>query len=230
MFSFFVLTAKTSLRKLFGRLVKSVLVLSTLPFLGKLVFWRFVSFWVFGCIFLPYAIKFQCGCQKIILSVCESFWKKKNFFEKFIVFFSFSHTDRFFLNNFVEKRRKSCENGTLPVQKINFPDKKLKYPQFIIILVLTAKNSYRKYFDRLMKSVLIFSTVTFWGKLSFWWVVFFSFWIIECKFYALWQKKLSENVKTSVTVFAGFFRIKCFFSHLKHFHSSCTLSRMFWAF
>ena len=40
-FRFIVLTAKKILEKLFGRLVKSVLVLSTVTLWGKLFFWRF---------------------------------------------------------------------------------------------------------------------------------------------------------------------------------------------
>ena len=40
---------------------------------------------------------------------------------------------------------------------------------------------------------------------------FFSSWVIDCRFYALWQNKLGENVKISFNVFAGFFKKKMFF-------------------
>ena len=60
--------------------------------------------------------------------------------------------------------------------------------------VPTAKKCLRKRFGRLVKSVLVLSTVTFWGRLFFW---RFFFCNIENKFYASWQKKLSEVVKTS---------------------------------
>ena len=43
MFSFSVLTGKKNLRKLFGRLVKSLLVVSTVTFWGRLFFWMFFS-------------------------------------------------------------------------------------------------------------------------------------------------------------------------------------------
>ena len=48
MYSFLVLTAKKSLRFLFSRIVKSVLVQSTVTIWGKLVLWRFVFFFFVG--------------------------------------------------------------------------------------------------------------------------------------------------------------------------------------
>ena len=72
MCSFLVLTAKKSLRELVGRLVKSVFVLSTVKFWGKLFLWRFVffSFWDFEwnkiCLMAKEA---QWSCQIIILRV-----------------------------------------------------------------------------------------------------------------------------------------------------------------
>ena len=134
----------------------------------------------------------------------------------------------------VGKGRNGCQNSILRVQNINFPVKNLKYPQLFIILVLTAKNTLRKLFGRLVKSVLVCTTVTFWKKMFSWsfffrglfdlkvfravvqsvlvkskntfWgklvilkLCFFSFWDFECKFYALWQNKLIEIVKTSFT-------------------------------
>ena len=55
MFTFFVLTANTNLRKLFGRLVNSIFVLSTVTYLGKLVFWRvFFLFEILRVSFLFY--------------------------------------------------------------------------------------------------------------------------------------------------------------------------------
>ena len=62
--------------------------------------------------------------------------------------------------------------------------------------VLTAKKNQPKPFGRLVKTVLELSTVTFWGKLVLWKFVFFASWDIEKKFYAFWQTKLSEDVKS----------------------------------
>ena len=148
---FSVLTAKNSLRKLFGRLIKSALVLTKVTFWGKLFLWSFVFF----C-FWDIERKFLCLMAKEAYEVVKT-----------------EHFERIVLSIFVGKSRKIYQNGTLRVQKIFFIDRKLKYPQLIIFLALTAKNSLRKVFGRLMKSVLVFSTVTFWGKLVFWRVLFF---------------------------------------------------------
>ena len=86
-----------------------------------------------------------------------------------------------------------------------------KYPQKFLFLLLTVRNSLRKVFRRLMKSVLVFSSVTFWRKLVFR-RIFFSFWDFESKFYALWYNNFSEVEKVSFNVFAGVFLKKCFFS------------------
>ena len=73
----------------------------------------------------------------------------------------------------MSKSRKSCANRTLRVRKINFLVEILKQPQILIFSVLTAKNSLRKFFGRLVKSALLLTKVTFWGKLFLWSFVFF---------------------------------------------------------
>ena len=126
------------------------------------------------------------------------------------------HFEQKVLNVLVWKSKKICENRTLRVRKINFLAEILKYPQIFIFFVLTAKNKLRKVVGSLMKSVLVFSTVTFWGKLVSWRVLFF-FPDFECKFYPLWQNKIGEFVKTSLRVSAIFLEKKEFFELFKVF-------------
>ena len=93
-----------------------------------------------------------------------------------------------------KETQRCCWNFVLRVQKILFLVPKFKNAQMFSFCVLTSKKCLRKRFGGLVKSVLVLSTVTFWGRLFFW---RFFFCNIENKFYASWQKKLSEVVKTS---------------------------------
>ena len=82
MFSFLVLTAKTSLQKLIGRLFKSVLVLSTVTLWMKLVFWWFV-FFLWG----SFSVNFRPFCKtKWARLSNKSFLCPHDFFEKKSVF------------------------------------------------------------------------------------------------------------------------------------------------
>ena len=184
---FCVLPAKKRLRKLLGRVVKNVLVVSTVTIWGKLVLWRFVFFFFLG----SWKKLFAFRQKKLSQVVKKSFYLSKGSF--------------FLLENF-------------------------KCAQMFSFCVLSAKTNLRKLFGRLVESALVLSTAKFWKKNYFSDESFF-FWVFHCKFYALWQNKLIEIVKTSFTVFAGFFyEKKFFFKYLKYFRRSCTLSRRFWAF
>ena len=82
--SFLVPTAKKCLRKKIGRLVKSVLVLSTVLFPGKLVFWSF--FFLSGSLSVNFLLfcktKLALMSKDLFLSPQDSFGKK-NCFLKF---------------------------------------------------------------------------------------------------------------------------------------------------
>ena len=78
------------------------------------------------------------------------------------------------LSLFVGKGRNGCQNSILRVQIINFHVKNSKYPQMFLFLVLTAKNSLRKLFGRLVKSVLVCTTLSILRKIVYWSFVFFS--------------------------------------------------------
>ena len=98
-------------------------------------------------------------------------------------------------------------------------------------LVLTAKNILLKFLGRLAKSVLVLSTLTFWGKLFFLKVYFFSLWDFECKFYGLWQNKLSAVIPTFPTCPLEIFRKKCSFRIFRSFfYRSNTLREVFQVF
>ena len=145
---------------------------------------------------------------------------------------------------FVKKGNESCRNRFLRDQKIIFLIKTLEYSQMFVFLLFTIKNSLRKFFGRLVKSVHVLSpectksvffpscyfhrSCTSWKKAVLWRFVFFR--DFECKFYALWQNKLSEIVETSFNDSRDFLRKNVFFKYLKYFNRSCTLSRMFLAF
>ena len=118
------------------------------------------------------------NCQNFIYRIRGVFLWKKVFLQIFEIFSSLLHFKQKVLNLFVGKGRNGCQDIILRVQNINFLVEKLKYPQLFILLVLTAKNSLRKCFGRLVKSVLVCTTVKLWGKLVFWSFVFLlGFWI-----------------------------------------------------
>ena len=150
MINFCVLTGKKNLRKFFGRLVKSVLAMSTTKLWAKLNFLK--SFFLSGSLnkfFMLYGKRNSAMLLKFrFTSPEDSFSRSKN----------------------------------------------LKLHKCWVFAYLQQKKCLRKRFGRLVKSVLVLSTVTFWGRLFFW---RFFFCNIENKFYASWQKKLSEVVKTS---------------------------------
>ena len=86
-----------------------------------------------------------------------------------------------------------------------FLSKSLEKGQVFSFLVFTAN-----FFGNFVKSVLVFSIATFWGKTVFLSKIFFPFWDSECKFHALWKNKPSEVVEIS------FFASKrSFFSYQK---------------
>ena len=58
---------------------------------------------------------------------------------------------------FVKKGKESCQNRFLRDQKIIFLIKTLKYSQMFVFLLFTIKNSLRKFFGRLVKSVHVLS-------------------------------------------------------------------------
>ena len=158
MCSFHVLTAKNNLRKIFNRVVKSVLVLSTVTFWGKLILWSFVFFLSGKLNERNYAS-----------------WQKK-----------LSEVDK--ISSYVSR-------------KLFLSLEKPKSRQMRFYRVLPAEKFLRKLLGIVVKSVLVLSKLTFWGKLVLWRFVFFSsFWEIERKFYAFWQKKLSQAVKNSFYV------------------------------
>ena len=75
--SFLVLTAKKNLRILFGRIVKSLLVLSRVIVWGKLVLWRFVFFLLSGKLKKTFCLSSKGtkpSCQKIVLPVQRLFF------------------------------------------------------------------------------------------------------------------------------------------------------------
>ena len=82
---------------------------------------------------------------------------------------------------------------------------KLNYAQMFSFCVLTAKKTCEILLADLPKVHLSCPQQHFEKKTIFLISCFFSFWVFECKIYALWQNKLIEIVKTSFTVIAGFF-------------------------
>ena len=109
----------------------------------------------------------------------QDFFGKKYPFEIFKVFLSFLYFERNVLRLSVDRSCNACENMILRILNINFPVKfkiNWKIPKMFIFLVSTAKNSLQKNFSRLVKSVPILSTVTFWGKVIFLKIWFLSLW------------------------------------------------------
>ena len=112
-FSFLVPTAKKIFRKKFGRLVKSVLVLSTVLFRGKLVFWRFV-FFLSGSLSVNFMSFCKTKCALMsknhFLSPQDKFGKKY-FSLKFKVFLPFLYFERNVRSFSVGKSWNACQNG-----------------------------------------------------------------------------------------------------------------------
>ena len=125
---------------------------------------------------------------------------KEFFLVKVLLSFLHLHFEQNVPNLFVWKSRKVCETRFLRVQKINFLSENLKYPQTFMFSVLTAKNSLRELFGRVVKSALVLTTVTFSGKLFPWSFVFFCFWDFEWKSIRLRAKEAYQVVKKSLYV------------------------------
>ena len=140
---------------------------------------------------------------KITFYVSAGFFWKKNLFETFKVLSSFLNFVQDVLSLSVGKKWNACQNSNQSIyteDQITLKiEEKWKNPKLFKFLVLTAVSSLRKTFGRLVKSVPILSTVTFWGKVFFVKIYFFPIWDFECKLYALWQNKLSEVVQTLCT-------------------------------
>ena len=119
MCSFRVITAKKNLRKLFGRLVKSVLVLSTVKFRGKLVLWRLVFFLseILSVSFIPYGKTSSARLSKFHLACPQKFfWEKLNLL-KFSMYFHHSSTLSEFFRAFPWKKKQeglSKQNSKCP--------------------------------------------------------------------------------------------------------------------
>ena len=155
----------------------------------------FFSFWFFGCKFLALWQNKLIETVKTSFTVFPGFFMKNVFLYILQVFSSLLHFEQNVLSFFVGKSRNGCQNRILRVQKINFLVKILNYPQMFILFVLTAKNSLRKLFGRLLKSVLVRTTLKFWGR-KFFEVLFFylGLWL---KFLCLMAKETQRSCQTS---------------------------------
>ena len=138
----------------------------------------------------------------------------------------------FFLGNLIKVlcllakvTRPSCQNWFYVSRRSFFMLEKLKYAQMCSFCVLTAKRICENFLADLSKVHLSCPQQQF-EKTIFLISCFFSFWVFECKIYALWQNKLIEIVKTSFTVIAGFLMKIVFlqifevFSTLLHFEQN----------
>ena len=92
-----------------------------------------------------------------------------------------------------------------------------------VFCVLPAKKRLRKLLGRVVKNVLVVSTVTIWGKLVLWRFVFFFFLGSWKKLFAFRQKKLSQVVKKSFYLSKGSFFLLESFKCAQMF-SFCVLS------
>ena len=173
---------------------------------------------------MPYGKTNSPKMSKLHIPYSRGFLWKKVFLQIFAVFSSLLHFKQKVLSLFVGKGRNGCQNSILRVQNINFLVEKLKYPQLFILLVLTAKNSLRKSFGRLVKSVLVCTTVKLWGKLVFWSFVFLlGFWIRKlclmaketqrsCQNFFFWVQNIiflvRRKLKIHKSVFFAYFQLK----------------------
>ena len=97
-------------------------------------------------------------------------------------------------------------------------------------LVLTAVSSLRKTFGRLVKSVPILSTVTFWGKVIFVKIYFFLYGILSVSYTPYGKTNTARLSKLFVRVQSVFWQ-KCFFIEVsENSYRFCTLSKKFRAF
>ena len=90
-------------------------------------------------------------------------------------FFSFCGFDWKYYALWQKELKELVKTSTHESRRAVFSFENLQNAQMVSFLVLTAKNSLRKLLGRLVKSVLVLSTVTFWRKLCLWRFVFFFF-------------------------------------------------------
>ena len=186
-FSFLVLTAKKSLRKYFWPNCQKcfwfVHCNSSQKF--RLLKIRFFLSGSLNVSFMFLAKQNERGCQNNILRVRRFSWKK-NLFEIFKVFSSFVHFVQDVLSLSVGKKWNACQNSNQSIyteDQITLKiEEKWKNPKLFKFLVLTAVSSLRKTFGRLVKSVPILSTVTFWGKVIFVKIYFFLYGILSVSY------------------------------------------------
>ena len=99
-----------------------------------------------------------------------------------------------------------------------------------IFLYLQRNTVCETFFGRLVKSVLVLSTVTIWGKPVFCRIVF-SVWDFDCKFYAIYKTNSTRFSKFHFACPQDFFGEKgVFLKYSKYFSRSCNLKEMFWAY
>ena len=234
-FSFLVLTAKKSLRKYFWPNCQKcfwfVHCNSSQKF--RLLKIRFFLSGSLNVSFMFLAKQNERGCQNNILRVRRFSWKK-NLFEIFKVFSSFVHFVQDVLSLSVGKKWNACQNSNQSIyteDQITLKiEEKWKNPKLFKFLVLTAVSSLRKTFGRLVKSVPILSTVTFWGKVIFVKIYFFLYGILSVSYTPYGKTNSARLSKLFVRVRSVFWQ-KCFFIEVsENSYRFCTLSKKFRAF
>ena len=215
MFSFLVLRAKTQLQNFFGRLVKNVLVLSTVTFWLKLVFWRFVFFSLrqFECKF------YACWQNKVSAVVRKTFLCQQDFFgrkypfEIFKVFLSFSYFERNVLSLSVGKSWNNCENSILRILNIIFLAKtktNWKFPKMLKFFVYSEKKFAKKFWQTCQKCTYIVNSNIL-RKSKFLKFCFFSLWDFGLNFLCPIPKKIIAVVQTYSRMYATIFSEKSVF-------------------
>ena len=150
---------------------------------------------------------------KITFYESAGFFGKKNLFEIFKVFSLFLHFVRDVLCLSVGKKWNACQNSNqskYTEDQISLKiEKNGNFQRCSSFSYLQRKAVYEKHSADLSK---VYYTVNsnFLRKSNFFEDLFFSIWDFECKFYALWQNKLSEVVQNLCTC-PDFFWQKCFF-------------------
>ena len=195
----FSFTAKKSLQKNFGSLVKSVPILSTVTFWGKVIFLKiwFLSLWDFGLIF--YAL-----CQNKLSAIVQTnsrasariFLEKKVLFQ-FLETFHRSLTLGETFQAFWWKKKEGLSNQPLTCGK-RHSEGKMKTPQRFSFRVLTAEKNCRRFFGRLA-IVFVEHRNTLRKTVSVK-ICFLSFWEFECNFSVFCKNKLSEVARISFYV------------------------------
>ena len=224
------------MQNFFGRLVKNVLVLSTVTFWLKLVFWRFVFFSLrqFECKF------YACWQNKVSAVVRKTFLCQQDFFgrryafEIFKVFLSFSYFERNVLSLSVGKNWNNCENSTLRILNINFLAKtktNWNFSKMFKFLVYSEKKFAKNFRQTCQKCTYIVNSNIL-RKSSFFKDLISFFMGLWVKFFLPYAKKSSSRLsKLILECPLQFFRKKVFFfQFLETFHCSRTSSESFRAF